>query len=55
MTPHESRQQLGLNAIEVCDDLIIPYSDISQNKVNSKPLENNSDRTTTDDNSNMDS
>jgi HK97 family phage portal protein len=42
LTPNEARQQLGLNAIDGCNDLIIPYSDISQNKVNSQPLENNS-------------
>jgi HK97 family phage portal protein len=34
MTPNEARQQLGLNAIDGCDDLIIPFTDLSQNKVN---------------------
>lgn len=34
MTPNEARQQLGLNAMEGCDDLVIPYTDLSQNKIN---------------------
>lgn len=34
MTPNEARIQIGLNAMEGGDDLIIPFTDIAQNKIN---------------------
>lgn len=34
ITINEARRQLGYNPIDGCDDLIIPYTDINQNKVN---------------------
>lgn len=43
MTANEARQQLGLNAMKGGDDLIVPYTDIAQNKINQnvKPQEDN--------------
>lgn len=35
LTINEARQALGWNPVDGADDLIIPYSDISQNKINS--------------------
>ena len=34
ITINEARRQLGYNPVDGCDDLIIPYTDINQNKVN---------------------
>ena len=34
MTPNEARLQIGLNSMEGGDDLIIPFTDVNQNKLN---------------------
>lgn len=34
MSINEARQQLGLNEVEGCDDLIIPYTNIDNNTIN---------------------
>ena len=34
MTVNEAREQLGLPRVENGDSLVIPYTDINQNKVN---------------------
>lgn len=46
ITPNEAREQLGLNVMEGGDDLIIPFTDINQNKVNGegKTEENTSEK-----------
>lgn len=36
MTVNEAREQLGLPRVENGDSLVIPYTDINQNKVNGK-------------------
>ena len=40
MTPNEARQKLGLNPMEGGDDLIIAYSKISDNKINTNNNKN---------------
>ena len=50
MTPNEARQQLGFNAIEGGDKIMVAYSKVEDNTIGEQ-----NDRTTTDDNSNMDS
>ena len=50
MTPNEARQQLGFNAIEGGDKIMVAYSKVEDNTIGEQ-----NDRTTTDDNGNMDS
>ena len=42
MTINEARTKLGLPTKEGCDDLIIPFTDIASNKVNSDSSTNTS-------------
>ena len=41
MSRNEVRAKLGLNRVEGADELIIPYTDIQQNKINQKENERN--------------
>ena len=36
MSPNEARIQIGLNPMEGADDLVIPFTKISDNKINTK-------------------
>ena len=50
MTPNEARQQLGFNAVEGGDKIMVAYSKVEDNTIGEQ-----NDRTATDNSGNMDS